>query len=183
MNIARLGIALLAALALLAAGCGSDDAADGAGYTYDVPDGWEGASEDEIDELAPIADTITIGEERDGFATNINVIAVGAVPPDTDLAAEVDRGIRALQQQPGLFGLPAGSTVEVTREPTETTLAGEDAIEVEFTTDTGSQALLQRQVSAVGPDGDAFTITATSIGDTADRDAAMDEALGSWAWD
>lgn len=183
MSIARPVIALLAVLALLAAGCGSDDVVEGAGYAYDIPDGWEEASEEEVEELVPLADTITFGEEADGFTTNVNVIASGPVPPGADVAAEVERGIEVLQQQPELFGLPPDTEVVVTREPTETTLAGETAFELEFTTDIGSQVLLQRQLSAVSPDGNAFTITATSIGDTSDRDVAMDEVLSSWSWE
>jgi len=183
MSLAGRGLGALAALALAATGCGGGEPVEGSGYAYDVPEGWEEASEERVSEIAPLADTIVFGEESDGFATNINVVATGQVPEGTDLLTEVELGITTVQEQPEIFGLPEETEIEVTMEPAETTLAGETAFEDQYTTDTGSQMLLQRQVTSISPDGLAFTITATSIGDAADRDMAMDEVLESWSWE
>lgn len=181
----RLVLPVLAAVVLLvASGCGGAEGIEGTGYSYETPEGWAKASEEQA-EVFPLADSIVLDEEGEDedFVTNINVIASGPAGPDVDLEAEAQASIEALQSQPETFGLPAGTEVTVTAEPSEATLDGADAVTYDFETDVGSQVLLQRQLLAVSPDGGGYSITASSESDLEGRDAALDEVLASWAWE
>ena len=183
MRVRPFGPSLLTAAALALVGCAGDSTVEGSSYSFEVPDGWSQGSDEEVETIAPLADTIAQGESVDGFATNINVIATGQVPADIDLEAEVLAGAEALADDPEVFGLPPGTVVETVSDFEETELGGETALEYAFETDTGDQVLLQRQITAISPDGLAFTVTASAVEDTTDRDAAFDQAVSSWEWE
>lgn len=195
--IALLG--LLAAVALVAAGCGGDeeeseggsgeistgevsgDAVEGNGYSFALPDGW--SIEQESSGVESGVDTVIISDETGGdFQVNINVVREADVPDDTDIGAYVDSGIQQVQDAPASFGLPADATVEVVSDPADSELGGVPALDYEVLTKGEGIAASQRQIAAIH-EGTAFTVTLSAgEGELEDNNAVLDEIIGSWSW-
>lgn len=195
---ARLLIAilgLLAATALLAAGCGDDedsgseistqevsgDAVEGNGYAYGLPDGWSIEQESSGTETG--VDTVIISDDAGGdFRVNINVVRESDVPDDTEISAYVESGIQQVQDAPASFGLPADATVEIVSDPADTELGGEPALDYEVLTKGEGIAASQRQVASIH-EGTAFTITLSAAeGELEPNNAVLDDIVSSWSW-
>lgn len=200
-------LGLLAAVALVAAGCGGDDeepasstesdtetsttetsttetsgdAVEGNGYSYALPEGW--SIEQESSGIESGVDTVIVSDDAGGeFLVNINVVRESNVPEDTAIDAYVDAGIQQVQDAPATFGLPADATVEMVAEPSETDLGGEAALDYEVLTKGEGIAASQRQVAAIH-EGTAFTITLSAAeGELEDSNPVLDEIVGSWSW-
>lgn len=184
----------LAALALLAAGCG-DDASDkkaddknsadpessqkeapatgaeisGTGYTYNVPEGWAKPSQPtpgfDPDSLA--SDTT----DDDGFMDNVNVILspAGEITPEQVETA----GVAELEQ--------AGAT-DVSAED-RTTIAGNESAHLKAGMSVGTNAYTIDQFY-VSDDDQTFIITFSFSPDVSDEDraAVTGPTLASWTW-
>ena len=199
-------LAILAALALLA-GCGDDDdsgatveevdtssvelsgeSIDGDGYSFELADGYSdgdaAALGDLLGEQAAdySVDALATGETIDNFATNVNVVTTSA-PDDADLDQTADDSLEQLEEQLAAFGVGEDTSVEVTSEPAETTLGGEEARQYDFTTTAGGQSFSQRQILSIY-DGTAYTIT-FSVDDGAfdEQIPAFAAMMESWEWD
>jgi hypothetical protein len=194
---ARLLIAilgLLAATALLAAGCGGDDdepeistqeitgdAVEGEGYAYGLPDGWSIEQESSGTETG--VDTVIISDDASGdFRVNVNVVRESGVPDDTEISEYVDAGIQQVQDSPASCGRPADATVEVVSEPADTELGGEPALDYEVLTKGEGIAASQRQIAAIH-EGTAYTITLSAgEGDLEENNPVLDDIISSWSW-
>ena len=187
-------LGLLAATALVAAGCGGDDegseistqeitgdAVEGNGYAYGLPDGWSIEQESSGTETG--VDTVIISDDAGGdFRVNINVVRESDVPDDTEISTYVDAGIAQVQDAPASFGLPADATVEVVSEPADTELGGEPALDYEVLTKGEGIAASQRQIASIH-EGTAYTITLSAgEGDLESNNAVLDEIVSSWSW-
>ena len=194
--IALLG--LLAAAALIAAGCGdeedssggsgeistgevSGEAVEGAGYAYALPEGWSIEQESSGTEVG--VDTVIVSDDSGGdFVVNINVVRESDVPEDTSIETYVDSGIQQVQDAPGSFGLPEDATVEVVSDPAPADLGGEEALDYEVLTKGEGIAASQRQIAAIH-EGTAYTITLSAAeGELEENNPVLDEIAGSWSW-
>jgi hypothetical protein len=186
------------ALAATAGGCGDDDDEDqarvtGKGYSYAVPDGWRDISEEAPDvpgvEVAGITpDTAVIGEREDGFATNVNVIREGGLPPGVSSSQYADITIAVLRD-PAASGFPPEFVEAIERiqpreisEPRDTELGGEPAVAWDYTSTQQGEDLRIRQVASVVDDA-GYTVTLTSRPDQEEEGVEVfDELVDSWRW-
>jgi hypothetical protein len=189
---------LLAALALAAAGCGGDDGGDpveGEGYSYSTPDGWDDVTDDAQDEeelefFGVRPDTLVTGDSEDGFATNVNVVTQGGVPPNVTTRQFADVNMATLRS-PAQAGMP----LEIARSiealnvrdittPEDAQLGGEEAVAFEYLTTQRGRDLRIRQLVAV-MDGSGYTVTLTAVpGDQFDEGReALDGVADSWEWE
>jgi hypothetical protein len=187
-------LGLLAATALIAAGCGgydegseistqeiTGDAVEGEGYAYALPDDWSIEQESSGTETG--VDTVIISDDAGGdFRVNINVVRESDVPDDTEISTYVDAGIAQVQDDPAGFGLPADATVDVVSEPADTELGGEPALDYEVLTKGEGIAASQRQIASIH-EGTAYTITLSAgEGDLEANNAVLDDIVSSWSW-
>jgi hypothetical protein len=187
-------LGLLAATALIAAGCGGDDegseistqeitgdAVEGSGYAYALPDGWSIEQESSGTETG--VDTVIISDDAGGdFRVNIYDVRESDVPDDTEISTYVDAGIAQVQDDPAGFGLPADATVDVVSEPADTELGGEPALDYEVLTKGEGIAASQRQIASIH-EGTAYTITLSAgEGDLEANNAVLDDIVSSWSW-
>ena len=200
-------LATLAALALLA-GCGDDEdsgadvveevdtssvelsgeAIDGLGYSFELAEGFEDGDAAAIGDLLGeqaadyTIDALATGETIDAFATNVNVVTTAA-PDDVDLDEIADASLGQLEEQLGALGIGEDTSVEVTSEPAETTVGGEEARQYDFATSAAEQSFAQRQIVTIRDDT-AYTIT-FSVADGAfdEQVASFAAMIESWEWD
>jgi hypothetical protein len=194
------GLMAAACLALLAAagGCGDDDDDDrervvGRGYTYALPDGWQDISEEapnvpalEVAGIRP--DTAVVGEPEDGFATNVNVIREGGLPPAISSARYAEISLAVLRD-PAASGFPPEFVEAIERiqprdisEPRDAELAGEPAAAWDYTSTQEGRVLRVHQVAAV-VDDTGYTVTLTSLAEREEEGVdTFDELIDSWRW-
>jgi hypothetical protein len=186
------------ALAAAAGGCGDDDDEDqdrvvGKGYSYEVPEGWRDISEEAPDvpgvQVAGITpDTAVVGEREDGFATNVNVIREGGLPPGVSTSEYADITIAVLRD-PAASGFPPEFVEAIERiqprgisEPRDAELGGEEAVAWDYTSTQEGRVLRIRQVTTVFDDA-GYTVTLTSLPEAEEEGVDVFEGLiDSWRW-
>jgi hypothetical protein len=189
--------ALLALCALAAAGCSDEDGdpVEGNGYSYSVPDGWHDFSEEARDDPAANfhgsqPDTAVIGEQRDDYTSNVNVVVQEeGLPGNLTTKAFADANIAGLRT-PAQAGLPPEVAESIERlnvrdisEPEEIELGGEEAIAWEYRTTNFGSDLRVRQVAALNDDV-GYTVTLTAVsGRYKDGLEALDEVVETWEWE
>jgi hypothetical protein len=189
--------ALLALAALAAAGCSDEDGdpVEGNGYSYSVPNGWnefsEEAQEDPgADFHGSRPDTAVIGEQRQDFTSNVNVVVQeDSLPGNLTTQAFADANIAGLRT-PAQAGLPREVEESIERldvrgisKPEEIELGGEKAVAWEYRTTNFGSDLRVRQVAAM-MDGAGYTVTLTTVpGRFEEGLAALDEVVESWRWE
>jgi hypothetical protein len=195
------GLLTVACLAILAAagGCGDDDdTADrdrivGRGYTYALPDGWRDISEKTPDvpalEVAGIRpDTAVVGLPEGGFATNVNVIREGGLPPGITTSQYAEISIAVLRD-PAASGFPPEFVEAIERiqprdisEPSDSELSGEPAAAWDYTSTQEGRVLRIHQVASVVEDA-GYTVTLTSLVDQEEEGLdTFEELIDSWRW-
>jgi hypothetical protein len=192
------GLLAVACLALAAGGCGDDDDEDqprvvGKGYSYAVPEGWRDISEEapgvpgvEVAGITP--DTAVVGQRENGFATNVNVIREGGIPPGVSTSEYADVTIAVLRD-PAASGFPPEFVEAIERiqprgisEPRDAELGGEPAVAWDYTSTQEGQELRIRQVASV-VDQAGYTVTLTSRTDQEEEGVdVFDELIDSWRW-
>jgi len=189
--------ALLALAALAVAGCSDEDgdAVDGNGYSYSVPDGWDDFSEKAREDAAADfqgsrPDTAVIGEQRDDYTSNVNVVVQEeGLPRNLTPQAFADANIAGLRT-PAQAGLPPAVADAIERldvrgisEPEEIEMGGEEAVAWAYRTTNFGSELRIRQVAAVVDDV-GYTVTLTTVsGRYEDGLEALDEVVETWEWD
>jgi hypothetical protein len=195
------GLLAVACLALLpaAAGCGDDDDDQdrdrivGKGYTYALPDGWRDISEETPDlpalEVAGIRpDTAVVGEPEEGFATNVNVIREGGLPPGISTSQYAEISIAVLRD-PAASGFPPEFVEAIERiqprrisAPRDTELGGEPAVAWDYDSTQEGRELRIRQVASVVDDA-GYTVTLTSLPEQEEEGVdVFDGLIDSWRW-
>jgi hypothetical protein len=189
---------LCLALATAASGCGGEDEdedrVEGDGYSYAVPDGWRDVSDRAEDEpgleVAGIGpDTLVIGERKDDFATNVNVILEPGLPDELTSAEYGDITIAGLRDPAGA-GFPPElvETIESIKptdlsEPRDAELGDERAVAWDYTSLREGRPIEIRQVAAV-VDETGFTVTLTVLPEHREEGLdALDEVTGSWRFE
>jgi hypothetical protein len=167
---------------------------DGRGYAYDVPDGWDDATDEaednpELDLGGIRADTLVVGEREDGFTPNVNVIREPGLPEGVGAREYAEASLIALRD-PAAAGFPPEvvETLEQLR-PRQITpvgdaeLAGEEAATWSYRTDQEGRAMRIRQLASV-KDGTGYSVTLTVTSDRfEDELGAFEEVLETWEWD
>jgi hypothetical protein len=191
------GLLAVACLALAAGGCGDDDDAEdrdrvsGRGYSYAVPEGWRDISEEAPDELEVAGirpDTAVVGEREDDFATNVNVIREGGLPPGVSTSEYANITIAVLRN-PAASGFPPEFVEAIERiqprgitEPREAELGGEPAVSWSYDSTQQGRELRIRQVASVVDDA-GYTVTLTSLREQHEEGVdVFDELTDSWRW-
>lgn len=184
-------IALIVAAAIVALGCGGGedgttgesggDLVDGDGYAYELPEGWRVATTDEASEQFSTA-IVEVDPEGD-FAVNLNVIVQSGVGDSVGLEDFVAGGIDQVESDPASTGLPADADVQITEDPGEATLDGEDALEYAFHTELSNGTFEERQLTTIH-EGDGVIVTLTAGEDELEAaSAAFEDVVSTWAWD
>ena len=190
-------LAALALAALAVAGCSDEDGdpVEGNGYSYSVPDGWDDFSEEARDDPGADfhgsrPDTAVVGEQRDDYTSNVNVLVQEeSLPGNLTTQAFADANIAGLRS-PAQAGLPPevaesieSLDVRDISEPEEIELGGEEAVAWEYRTTNFGSDLRVRQVAAV-MDGVGYTVTLTTgSGRYEDGLEALDEVVETWEWE
>jgi len=177
--IRRPAAALLPLILALLTGCGSDEVSDsggggaaiqGKGYSIEAPDGWKDRTQEASADSSIKPDRVLVGETKDGFATNMNVVF--EPKPDASLA-EVGEGFRMQIKSIGAMEISAAS---------ERKLAGDDAVTYTYTLDQGGKQRRARQVAAIHGDR-LYTVSMTAAAEGYDEgEKRLDEILASWKW-
>jgi hypothetical protein len=190
-------ILALAAAALLSAGCSDDEEeerVDGNGYTYAVPDGWEDASDDagdiDLDLRRVLVDSAVIGDRKDDFTTNVNVVRERGVPAGVTARQYAQVSIANIRN-PAEAGFPPEIVEQLEAVDPEslealpgTELGGSEAAVWEYSEGSrGDPETQVRQVAAVR-NGTAYIVTLTAVPDAfEDGAAALDDVVESWEWE
>jgi hypothetical protein len=191
-------LALALALAVAMAACGVDggstDTVNGGGYSYAVPEDWDDRTEESEDvpelELAGYRpDTLVIGERREGFTTNVNVIREPGLPDDVTPGDYAEIALAALRD-PASSGFPQEvieaieeQDVRAVSETGTTELAGERGASWQYDSTRDGRALRVRQVVAVRSNA-AYTLTYTAAQESFEEDLpAFEEIVESWRWE
>lgn len=179
---------LVVALALLAAGCGEDDGGNGGGgggggsaeaeagdvsgtgYTLDTPEGWRDGT-DEAKTGAINFDLVLVGERRDEFTANVNILREKP-------RAEVSVDELAEAYRPQLEGLGAK---DIERDA-DLEVGGDPALVHDYSLSQQGRNLRGRQV-AVPREGYIYTTTLTTTAPDFEDDATdFEQMLSSWRW-
>lgn len=142
---------------------------EGDGYSYDIPEGWQDASEDGA---SGVIDTmIQVEEPEDGFATNMLV----EVHPS--------QGATDVQALKSTWESNVGGAVDGTPEDIEdTTIDSEDAVGLRVESNQNGKDVVQFAYLVIS--GDKLYSIAMSAGANGE-DAASDtfqQILDSWSW-
>jgi hypothetical protein len=188
-------LALLAVAVFASGACGGDedeDRVEGTGYTYSVPEGWEAVSgrDEEAVEFGGVRpDSLVIGESRDDFATNVNVLREDGVPERVTAARYAELSLSGLRD-PASSGLPpeAVEAIEAANprrisEPRGAELDGEEALAWDYVGTQDGRSVRVRQLAAVA-DGAGYVITLTVLADRFGEGAeALGQVVESWDWE
>ena len=153
----------------------SGEKLSGEGYTYELAEDWQDATDEAKGQDAPgTIDTVSIwGEKLDGSQANLIVEASSGVG-DADLES----------LRPTWESNMSGASGSTPMEHDGTTIDGEEAIGAKFERDnTAGTAIVQIAYLTVH-DGTAYSVILSTQQDKAD-DAmqAYDDLLGSWTWE
>jgi hypothetical protein len=189
-------LVLPAIVALALSGCSDEEERiDGSGYSYAVPDGWEDASDEasdiDLDLQSVLVDSVVIGERRDDFTTNVNVVREEGLPPGVTARQYAEASLANIRN-PAASGFPPEAVEELEDIDSEsldslpgTELGGSDAASWEYT-DGGSAGGAETQVRQVAAvrDGAAYIVTLTALPDAfEDGTAGLEDVVASWEWD
>ena len=167
-------LALLVLAIALLAGCGEDGGGGGAlggtGYTLDAPEGWRDGT-DEAETGAVNFDLLLLGQRRDGFTANVNILRE---EPGTEVTLdELKQTYRPQLEGLGATDIEAGNDVQ---------LDGERALVHDYRIGQAGSQRHGRQVALPHEDG-VYTITLTSSEEGFDEDARdFQTMLDSWRW-
>ena len=173
-------LALLLLVLALLAGCGDDGGDGGAsetggtkgtGYTLDPPEGWSDGTE-EAKTGAVNFDLVLLGERRDDFTSNVNILREqpqgGGLDVD-DLADVYGPQLLSL----GATDLKRGDDIEID---------GETALVHDYRIGQQGEKRRGRQAAVVRGDH-LYTITLTTSEESFEQDARDFQAmLSSWRW-
>jgi flagellar basal body-associated protein FliL len=147
----------------------------GQGYTYELPEDWNEATDEAKGQDAPgTIDTVSIwGEKLDGSQANVIVEASSGVG-DADLES-----LRSTWESN-----MSGASGSTPMDYDGTTIDGEEAIGAKFERDnTAGTAIVQIAYLTVH-DGTAYSVILSTQQDKADEAMrAYDDLLGSWTWE
>jgi DcrB len=171
-------LALVAAIAVALAGCGSSDeqkTVTGSGYSFAVPSGWSDVTKQakSITAGATSPDTAVAGKRQDRFTPNVNTV-IEPVPGRLSAATYASRAKAALKA--------AGGSVTTPSITTPTKVDGEPAAGVEVERQQEGRNLRAAQVYTI-KNGRAYVITYTALpAKFKAQSSSFREVLDSWGW-
>ena len=153
----------------------SGEKLSGEGYTYELPQDWNEATDEAKGQDAPgTIDTVSIwGEKLDGSQANVIVEAssgVGDADPES---------LRSTWEK-NMSGASGSSPLDYDG----TTIDGEEAIGAKFERETTAGTPIVQIAYLTVHDGTAYSVILSTQQDKADEATqAYDDLLGSWTWE